>query len=64
MLKTHPKAKAVIGKLPLLAVLQIFLQKVPPPIRSATLSGRQPSCFCAKAWAFGLALLTKILKAA
>jgi hypothetical protein len=28
------------------------------------LSGRQPSCFCAKAWAFGLALLTKILKAA
>jgi len=36
MLKTHPKAKAVIGKLPPLAVLQIFLQKVPPPIRSAT----------------------------
>jgi hypothetical protein len=32
MLKTHPKAKALIGKLPPLAVLQIFLQKVPPPI--------------------------------
>jgi hypothetical protein len=26
-----PKAKAVIGKLPPLAVLQIFLQKVPAP---------------------------------
>jgi hypothetical protein len=37
MLKTHPKAKAVIGKLPPLAVLQIFLQRVPPPIRSATI---------------------------
>jgi len=37
MLKTHPKAKAVIGKLPPLAVLQISLQKVPPPIRSATI---------------------------
>jgi hypothetical protein len=37
MLKTHPKAKAVIGKLPPLAVLQIYLQKVPPPIRSATI---------------------------
>ena len=28
---------AVIGKLPPLAVLQISLQKVPPPIRSATI---------------------------
>jgi len=36
MLKTHPKAKAVIGKLPPLAVLQISLQKVPSPIWSAT----------------------------